>query len=262
MAGCLKCLGQTPFASLVAALLVLAGTGAFCGTSFISLQLIIDGVLKELFGFTVNWLEILQKMFIVIGGVMAVFAIILLIFGFLATGATRSNIYSGAKCIMGGRITAVFFMVLSYLLTIGWLALFSVCVIPVLVYVAVTAICTNEIYSRSNDELMSMNYCFNLTRFGLYNLDAGSGHVCGSSRLRSMCNKVAEAGPLFCVAFGATALVVLGMIHFLVTLAANYTRIKISKELTEYRDAIETEELDLHSSEKKGPPPYREESSV
>lgn len=53
-------------------------------------------------------LEILQKMFIVIGGVMVVFAIILLIFGFLATGATRSNVYSGAKCIMGGRITAVF----------------------------------------------------------------------------------------------------------------------------------------------------------
>ncbi|CAG5118406.1 unnamed protein product, partial [Candidula unifasciata] len=260
--GCLRCLSHTPFASLVAAVLVIAGAGAFCGTSFRSLQIIIDGVFKELFGFTVNWLEILQKMLIVIGAIMAVFAIILLIFGFLATGATRSNIYSGAKCIMGGRITAAFFMVLSYLLAIGWLALFSVCVIPVLVYVAVTAICTNEIYSQSAEELTNMKYCFNLTRFGLYSMETGSDHVCGYSKLRSMCNKVAEAGPLFCVSFGGTALVVLGLIHFLVTLAANYTRIKISKELTEYRDAIETEELELHSSEKKGPPPYREESTV
>ena len=50
----------------------------------------------------------LQVMFVVIGVVMGVFALILLIFGFLATGATRSNVYSGAKCIMGGRVTAAF----------------------------------------------------------------------------------------------------------------------------------------------------------
>lgn len=43
-------------------------------------------------------------------------------------------------------------------------------------------------------------------------------------------------------------------IHFLITLAANYTRIKISKELTEYRDAVEMEELELHSTDKKTPP--------
>lgn len=52
-------------------------------------------------------------MFVVIGVVMGIFAIILLIFGFLATGATRSNIYSGAKCIMGGRIAGAF---VSYVL--------------------------------------------------------------------------------------------------------------------------------------------------
>ena len=39
---------------------------------------------------------------------MALFAVLLLIFGFLATGATRKNVYSGAKCIMGGRISAGF----------------------------------------------------------------------------------------------------------------------------------------------------------
>ena len=39
---------------------------------------------------------------------MALFAVLLLVFGFLATGATRKNVYSGAKCIMGGRISAGF----------------------------------------------------------------------------------------------------------------------------------------------------------
>ena len=31
-----------------------------------------------------------------------------LVFGILATGATRQNVYSGAKCIMGGRVSALF----------------------------------------------------------------------------------------------------------------------------------------------------------
>ena len=50
----------------------------------------------------------IQIMFVVIGAGMGLFTIILLIFGFLATGATRQNVYSGAKCIMGGRISAGF----------------------------------------------------------------------------------------------------------------------------------------------------------
>ena len=39
---------------------------------------------------------------------MGILAIMFLVFGILATGATRQNIYSGAKCIMGGRISALF----------------------------------------------------------------------------------------------------------------------------------------------------------
>lgn len=53
-------------------------------------------------------LEVLQIVFIVIAVVMALFALFLLIFGFLATGATRKKFYSGASCIMGGRISAAF----------------------------------------------------------------------------------------------------------------------------------------------------------
>lgn len=42
----------------------------------------------------------------------------------------------------------------------------------------------------------------------------------------------------------------------MVSLAANYTRIRISKELTEYRDAVDLEELDLHSSADKSSQQY------
>ncbi|KAH9492627.1 hypothetical protein Btru_024112 [Bulinus truncatus] len=252
------CLGRTPFASLLAALMVIIGTCVFCGTSFKALQLIIVGVFNNLFGFSLNWLEVLQVLFVIIGVVMGLFAIILLIFGFLATGSTRSNIYSGPKCIMGGRITAGFFMLITYILTIGWLALVSVGMVAVTVYASVNSICSHEIYVRTAEELTASKYCFNLTRFGVYREEKNTDSVCEWANLRALCNKVTEAGPLFCVAFGSTILVVIGMVHFLITLAANYTRIKISKELTEYRDAVEMEELELHSKDKTIPPPYRD----
>ena len=34
--------------------------------------------------------------------------VLLLVFGTLTTGATRRNVYSGAKCILGGRCSAIF----------------------------------------------------------------------------------------------------------------------------------------------------------
>lgn len=57
--------------------------------------------------------EAIQVVFVVIGVVMGVFAILVLIFGILATGATRRNVYSGEKCIMGGRVSAAFVSIYS-----------------------------------------------------------------------------------------------------------------------------------------------------
>ena len=42
----------------------------------------------------------------------------------------------------------------------------------------------------------------------------------------------------------------------MICLAANYTRIKISKELTEYRDAVDMEELELNSGTEKSSTQY------
>lgn len=261
-----ECIGRTPFGSLLAFILVIVGAGVFCGTLYRALTLVIEGILVQLFGFTLSWLEVVQIMFMVIGIVMGVFTILLLVFAFLATGATRQNVYSGAKCIMGGRISAGFFIFMSFILSVAWIAITCISMIPVLFYVAIDTICNREIYSHTAQELQDMNYCFELSRFGIYRRAAGqaadpssgSDKLCEHTELRTMCNRVTEAGPLFCVAFGSSALILLGMIIFLICLAANYTRIKISKELTQYRDAVEMEELDVNTNydNHKGPPPY------
>ena len=59
-------------------------------------------------------LESTQILFVIVAVVMALYAIVLTVFGYLATGATRQNIYSGAKCIMGGRVAAGFVSILFW----------------------------------------------------------------------------------------------------------------------------------------------------
>ncbi|XP_064610046.1 proteolipid protein DM beta-like [Liolophura sinensis] len=248
--GCMECIGKTPFASLIATMIVFVGVAIFCGTLYTALQLIIKDVFRELFGFSVQWVEAVQVVFVVIGVVMAVFAILVLIFGILATGATRRNVYSGEKCIMGGRVSAAFFMVMSYILNLAWLLIMSVTVIPIILYVSIYSICNVEVYNKNPG---TSHYCFNLTQYGVYRNHSyppgvqpeGKDHLCDMSDLKRMCDSVAEAGPLFCAAFAGAVLIVLGLIHFMVTLSSNYTRIRISKELTDYRDAAEMDEIDL-----------------
>ncbi|KAJ8297723.1 hypothetical protein KUTeg_024254 [Tegillarca granosa] len=259
-------LGNVPFASLISAVIVLVGVGVFCGTLYRAIQIILLNVMEEL-------LEVIQVVFVVAGVVMGIFAIILLVFGFLSTGATRKKVYSGAKCIMGGRLSAAFvleagplfgvalggavlvilgmFMIISFTLNIAWLGILCVGMIPVIMYIMINSVCSYEVYNKKSQTIG----CLSLDRFGIYRNTSftgfglpppGKDHVCGIE-WRRMCDRVLEAGPLFGVALGGAVLVILGMTLFLMTLSSNYTRIKISKELTDYRDAVDMEELDLNS---------------
>ncbi|KAL4230417.1 Neuronal membrane glycoprotein M6-b [Mactra antiquata] len=255
-------IGNVPFASLIATIIVFVGVGVFCGTLYRALTIIIKSVMQDLFQFNVSWLEVLQIVFIVIAVVMALYAILLLIFGFLATGATRKNVYSGASCIMGGRISAAFFMVLSYILNLTWMGVSSLAIVPIVVYLMLRSICFTEVYSKDAASLTT--YCFSLTQLGIYRNQSyplgiqppGRETLCGHTELRRFCDRIEEAGPLFCVAFAGAVLICLGMIQFMISLAANYTRIRISKELTDYRDAVDMEELELHSNMDKSSQQY------
>jgi len=62
---------------------------------------------SELF-FSSHRIGSLKVALVVAGTIMAAYSILLLVFGVLATGSTRKNVYSGANCILGGRCTAIF----------------------------------------------------------------------------------------------------------------------------------------------------------
>ncbi|XP_078326259.1 proteolipid protein DM beta-like isoform X2 [Crassostrea virginica] len=210
--------------------------------------------MDRLFQFSVSWLSVIQIVFIVVAVVMALFAIVLLVFGFLATGATRQNVYSGRKCIMGGRVSAGFFILMSFLLIMGWLVILGVSTIPVFLYIMFGSICNTEVYGKNSEKI---DYVFELRHYGIYKNTTyplfganppGRDKIDTPTELRNLCDNFAEAGPLFCTAVAGAACIIFGMIFYMAILSANYTRIKISKELTDYRNAVDMEEIDLHSN--------------
>ena len=48
-------IGNVPFASLIATLVIFSGVGVFCGTLYRALSIILKSVMEDLFQFKVPW---------------------------------------------------------------------------------------------------------------------------------------------------------------------------------------------------------------
>ncbi|XP_074651259.1 proteolipid protein DM beta-like isoform X2 [Tubulanus polymorphus] len=248
--GCLECMGRIPYASLIATVLCCVGAGVIGGTLYEALRLTDDSIFMELFEINIEWMNMLRIIIIIVASVMGGIAIILLIFGFLSTGATRKNVYSGNKCIMGGRISAGFFMVLTYIFNLGWVVATSIMVIPVMAFFMLRSICYEEVNNYlklygHTDFIPRNDYCFKLAQFGIYRnvtIEGGRNQAC-NEELKRLCEVVDEAGPLYIVAYCGGVVLILGLVNFMLAIAANMTRLRYSRELNDYRDQIQMDEL-------------------
>eukprot|EP00058_Branchiostoma_floridae_P015504 XP_002600992.1 hypothetical protein BRAFLDRAFT_96968 [Branchiostoma floridae] len=105
---CIRCLGRIPYASLIATILLAAGIAVFCGSFYTAVI-----QTRTLFSFdfrsvTVNFFnltEALKWSAVGITAFMGVYAFILLLIGFLATGASKEKKYCGFGTGLGSRIT-------------------------------------------------------------------------------------------------------------------------------------------------------------
>ncbi|XP_013391814.1 neuronal membrane glycoprotein M6-a isoform X2 [Lingula anatina] len=240
--GALECLGRIPYASLIATLKCWVGVGIFCGCLYSALRIVLEDIFSKLLGFSIEWLRILVIVLIIVAVVMGIFATLLLIFGFLATGNTRRNVYKGNKCIMGGRVSAAMFMMLTYIMNLTWVLICALLTVPVLMYVMFMSICNEEIIDR---QLAGWYPTINISHYGLYrNATAlgGKNVLRTPTELSKLCEHISEAGPLFIVAFIGALLIVLSMVQFISILSANYVRLRVSKELQEIRDDVEMTE--------------------
>lgn len=237
---------EVSWGAVVSALLLILGVGVFCGCLYLGVT-DTQTILNQKFNihYQVVWVQAVKFVLMVAACVMGVFAILLAVFGALALQATRHNVYLGNKCIMGGRISALFFVVLTYFFNTVWLAVTCALGIPIIIFVMLRSICNVEVVNYDYKEGMQIR-CLNLSRFGLYFANYSNAApnefwhgpaVCMYSDLKDLCDMVNRDVSLFSAAFGGCHLIVLGLVSFLVVLSVSYQRIKTAQELTDYRDA-------------------------
>jgi len=174
---------------------------------------------------------------------MGGFSLILLIVGTLATGATRHQIYTGFRSRLGGRIATGFFSIIVYGLLLIWLFAMLTLVIPCMSLYILKSRC-NEAFpnSISSVELTSPPIVSCLTP-GSYGIPVPKlkpdVKIC-QERFKELC---ALTGLSYhCLgALVGSFLVVMGLIHFLCSLVANYAHIKDGRKLCEYEEAIREE---------------------
>lgn len=237
------CVDRCPFASIIATIITVCGTGVFCGCLYRALSITIL-MLTTAFKIeiTFEWVKVLQTIVIIISTVMGSLAVILLVVGCLSTGATRSQVYTGFRSRLGGRISTGFFTVVVYILFLIWSVFTLIQVIPLVFYYVLMRQCDFKQTQINTHSQNKFDECLSLRNYGIQ-LSNTRNSIC-NDELIQFCNEGKEAGPLYIAAFASSALIVLGLVHYLCCLIANYAHIKDGIKLKDYEEAIK-EELEL-----------------
>jgi hypothetical protein len=97
---------------------------------------------------------------------MGSLAIILFIVGCLATGATRSAVYTGFRSRLGGRISTGFFTAVVYFLFFIWFVITNALVVPMIAYFMVVKNCEFKKAHIENPTSQKVDECLSLLTFG------------------------------------------------------------------------------------------------
>ena len=183
------CMGRCPFASIIATVITMCGTGVFCGCLYRALSITLQ-MLTVAFNveWEIEWVKIVQTVVIIISSVMGTLSIILLIVGCLATGATRSQIYTGFRSRLGGRISTGFFTTVVYLLFLVWSAVTLLLVVPIVAYYILMKNCEYKAVIMENHPVQKEDHCLSLKNFGIQ-LSEYKTSIC-REELTQFCNQV------------------------------------------------------------------------
>lgn len=87
-------------------------------------------------------IEAVQMIFVVLGSAMAALGFMILFVGFLATGATRHKVYRAWGSRVGGRISCIVFMAITYILQIVWVIILCLLSITTFVFTLFWKMCS------------------------------------------------------------------------------------------------------------------------
>jgi len=249
------CLGRIPYATLIALALSISGVAVFCTLSYRAVNTSLHQM-QAIFKAEVAWLDKVQLTFILVGVLMGVVALILLIVGALATGATRTQVYSGWKARLGGRISCAAFLILTYLLYLCWLALFTFTTVLAFLYFLFNRVCDSNQIRALAQHTNSARVCVDFGILSPFLNSSLAGASTNGAQQQQLSYEICDSDLLnFCaysdtaksgyyVAYFACVIVLLGLIHFMICLASNYVHIKDGFKYFELEE-IRNEENDM-----------------
>ncbi|GBM76266.1 Neuronal membrane glycoprotein M6-b [Araneus ventricosus] len=225
MGKCAKCMTRVPYGTLIATIFCFAGVLTFLTCLYPAVRLTLR-MFEDLFTYNLEWLNELQLVFIIVGSFMGLLAITLLIVGICSTGATRSKVYRGWKSRVGGRISSALCMAIVYIINLLWLAIACCLVVVVFVFHVLRGLCDN---SRDCVDLQQFHFMFpNGT-------DIKTLNICKKKKIFCT-DTIIYAEPYYILSFAASIVVIISLLHYIMCLAANYTRIKDQEKFKDLQE--------------------------
>nr|XP_023011955.1 proteolipid protein DM beta isoform X1 [Leptinotarsa decemlineata] len=229
---CEKCLTRIPYATLIATIMCALGVVIYCSTMYRGATLSVL-MFSEVFGMQVFWVEAVKMAFVLIGACMGALGLMILMVGFLATGATRHKVYRGWGSRVTGRLSCATFMCITYVLQIIWIIKFCILVIVTFVFTIFWKMCENPRVASLQDDIDLTQFYF------LFPEGTETDHmkVSGESNVKAFCKDYVEkVESMFILASVASILVILSLIHYLMCLAANYAHIRDQEKFLQFQD--------------------------
>ncbi|XP_038055675.1 neuronal membrane glycoprotein M6-a-like [Patiria miniata] len=231
-----------PYGSMVSAFLVYCGVGLFCGASLTALNNTEDMFKKT----ELEWKLVIPALRITVYAmtpVMVLTAFIYIILGYAATKQSKVQVYDDQDVCCGGMGCVSLALYILYLLTFIWLVLGGACTIPV-IFTYMVSMYTSS--SADADGNLPALLCVNLSQYGFVNVESTvNTELCGTT-LKEFGDLAGEAFVMYCILLGGCALVLLGLVHFLMCLSANWGHVKDGLKRRDYESRRRQEEAELH----------------
>lgn len=230
MGSCRDCLARVPWATLTATLMCVVGVAVFCTTMHRGANSSLR-IMRDVFRLDLNWFDPVQLTMLVVGASMGGLGLMILIIGCLSTGETRAKVYQSWRGRVGGRVSCAIFMTLTYILLLIWLI--------IMLGLAIVSFIYTMMWFQCDPFYLPENQCIDYNQFGF--LFPGTSReedkkICQLGERTPFCKTVNNNVIMFYMATGASFVVVLALVHYLVCLAANYAHIKDQEKLSDLQD--------------------------
>jgi hypothetical protein len=174
-----------PVILMVSTIVTFCGTFLYFGCLFMALS-----ITRQMFrkayenDYEFEWFKMIQTLVIVLSVLMGSLSIVLLIFGCLVLGTSRSHIYSGFKSMRGAQITLAVFTCIVYVLFLVWFGISLMLIVPIVGFYMLNKHCDEKLNLINNHLYMENQVCISLNSYGI-----SKASVC-SNELVSFCSHV------------------------------------------------------------------------